>query len=471
MRRNRKALIYYSFALVFSFIGLSLSSASITEGSNNDPNILYNVVIEGIVKNCQKIKCGTLIWERKQMGSDGEAEKNVQGQEGIFQMWWDSKKMASKSTTWHTSENSKTGERLKERSTIKVYDGNEYRGMIVDAQNITLAKLPRFGQLDNYFENCFGLPGFAKKSIIDKLSEDINDKEINLEWSIDKSDSAKKIKLKRSKQESGNTYTDIYYFDPAKSCMLVQREFYTNDELRGSCIWSLEEVTQGVWFPVGINNQGQIWISDDEVMKYTVTFSVDLKKSSFNDHSAIPKGVFELEITPDIQRITDYRFGDPPKIYRGDEVAEFLRQNRQAWSLLVNVGATLPEFDGIKIDIDKEQIRNKKILVCFFDMEQRPSRNCILQLSKRAQEQSAKDVVIIAVQASKIERAKLDEWIKESEITFPVGIIEGDSEKVQFAWGVKSLPWLILTDIKHVVIAEGFSIDELDEKIKGLGKK
>jgi len=56
MRRNRKALIYYSFALVFSFIGLSLSSASITEGSNNDPNILYNVVIEGIVKNCQRKK-------------------------------------------------------------------------------------------------------------------------------------------------------------------------------------------------------------------------------------------------------------------------------------------------------------------------------------------------------------------------------------------------------------------------------
>jgi hypothetical protein len=31
---------------------------------------------------------------------------------------------------------------------------------------------------------------------------------------------------------------------------------------------------------------------------------------------------------------------------------------------------------------------------------------------------------------------------------------------------VKSLPWLILTDKKHVVIAEGFNIDELDEKIK-----
>jgi len=35
----------------------------------------------------------------------------------------------------------------------------------------------------------------------------------------------------------------------------------------------------------------------------------------------------------------------------------------------------------------------------------------------------------------------------------------------RLAWGVKSLPWLILTDKKHVVAAEGFSIIDLDAKI------
>jgi len=30
---------------------------------------------------------------------------------------------------------------------------------------------------------------------------------------------------------------------------------------------------------------------------------------------------------------------------------------------------------------------------------------------------------------------------------------------------VRLLPWLILTDKQHIVIAEGFGLDELDEKI------
>jgi hypothetical protein len=56
--------------------------------------------------------------------------------------------------------------------------------------------------------------------------------------------------------------------------------------------------------------------------------------------------------------------------------------------------------------------------------------------------------------------------IKENGVTFPVGVIEGDSEKSRFNWGVKSLPWLILTDKNHIVQAEGFALDELNEKIK-----
>ena len=74
--------------------------------------------------------------------------------------------------------------------------------------------------------------------------------------------------------------------------------------------------------------------------------------------------------------------------------------------------------------------------------------------------------MVVCVQASKIERGKLDEWVKENKILFEVGMIEGDEGKVKFSWGVKSLPWLILTDKEHVVRAEGFGLDELDGKIR-----
>ena len=38
------------------------------------------------------------------------------------------------------------------------------------------------------------------------------------------------------------------------------------------------------------------------------------------------------------------------------------------------------------------------------------------------------------------------------------------------AWGARSLPWLILADKNHHVVAEGFPIEELDAKLKEMAK-
>ena len=85
---------------------------------------------------------------------------------------------------------------------------------------------------------------------------------------------------------------------------------------------------------------------------------------------------------------------------------------------------------------------------------------------KKADELKNEDVVVIAVHASKLDRETLDEWVKENSVSFPVGMIEENEQQIKFAWGVQSLPWLILTDNEHIVTAEGFSVSELDEKIK-----
>jgi len=136
------------------------------------------------------------------------------------------------------------------------------------------------------------------------------------------------------------------------------------------------------------------------------------------------------------------------------------------WHLLVCMGKALPGLNELKLPLDFEQIKGKAILVCFWDMNQRPSRNCIIQLAKQAEQLKQKSVAIIAVQATKTIENKLNEWVKKQNIPFPVGMIQGDVEKTLFAWGVQSLPWLILTDNEHVVRAEGFGLEELDEKIK-----
>jgi hypothetical protein len=143
-----------------------------------------------------------------------------------------------------------------------------------------------------------------------------------------------------------------------------------------------------------------------------------------------------------------------------------IRYVPEDWSILVGTGKPLPVFDGIDLDITTKDIGDKAVLFCFFDMNQRPSRNCILQLSKKAQELKAKDVVVVAIQALKMDEDKLNDWVKNNNIPFPVGMVQGDEEKIRFTWGIRSLPWLILTDKKHIVRAEGFSISEFGNKYK-----
>jgi hypothetical protein len=122
-------------------------------------------------------------------------------------------------------------------------------------------------------------------------------------------------------------------------------------------------------------------------------------------------------------------------------------------------------FEGIDIDFNTDQAKGKMLLVCFWDMNQRPSRNCILQLTKQAEQLAEKDLTVVVVQTSKVDENALHEWIKENEIPFAVGIIQDNEEKARFDWGIKSLPWLILTDREQKVSAEGFSVDELGDKI------
>ena len=135
------------------------------------------------------------------------------------------------------------------------------------------------------------------------------------------------------------------------------------------------------------------------------------------------------------------------------------------------VGKSLPDFDGIKIDFSVEQAKGNMILAYFFDMNQRPSRNCIRELAKQAERLKQKGLTIVAVQALEIDENKLNEWVRENNISFPVGMIEGDAETTRFNWGVRSLPWLILTDREHIVRANGFAFSELDEKLKTINKE
>ena len=189
------------------------------------------------------------------------------------------------------------------------------------------------------------------------------------------------------------------------------------------------------------------------------------------DHDALGSFV------PDIENGTDVSIGRGPeyKWHNGkkfvvDEWDGRIRYVPKDWSILVGVGKPLPQFEGIKLNISAEQTKDRAILLCFFDMKQRPSRNCIRQLAKKAVGLKEKGVTIVAVETSQVAEKTLNEWTKKRNIPFPVGSISADIEKIRFTWGVRSLPWLILTDNEHTVLTEGISLAELNEKIQSAKK-
>ena len=130
------------------------------------------------------------------------------------------------------------------------------------------------------------------------------------------------------------------------------------------------------------------------------------------------------------------------------------------------IGKPLPDFENIRINFNPEQAKGRMLLVCFWDMNQRPSRNCITRLAKQAEQLNEKGIIVVAMHATKVGQVKLNEWVKKNNIPFPVGIIQDDGGKIRFKWGVKSLPWLILTNKEHVITAEGFNLLELNAQLE-----
>jgi hypothetical protein len=148
------------------------------------------------------------------------------------------------------------------------------------------------------------------------------------------------------------------------------------------------------------------------------------------------------------------------RIAIGQRASSSRYQPKQPPSLL---GEPLPDVQALGIAGD---IKGKRLLICFFDMRQRPSRHCLTQLAKQAESLKAQGVAIAAVQATPMDQNELSQWVKKSKIPFPVGMIRSDEKKTRFAWGVRSLPWLILTDKNHVVVSQGFNLGDLGKQLK-----
>jgi len=132
-------------------------------------------------------------------------------------------------------------------------------------------------------------------------------------------------------------------------------------------------------------------------------------------------------------------------------------------------GRPLPDLAGVNLPGDAAPV-SQPLLLCLFDAGQRSSRHAVQQLGEQAAALRRQGVTVLGVQAAIASEEPLNEWKSASPVSFPLGRVAEKSEKTKWVLDVPALPWLILTDAGHRVIAEGFALDELDAQIKNLAK-
>ncbi len=128
-------------------------------------------------------------------------------------------------------------------------------------------------------------------------------------------------------------------------------------------------------------------------------------------------------------------------------------------------GKPLPDTGDLDLEPASASREGKRILVCFFDLQQRPSRNAVVELARQTGPLTQRGIILVGVQAARMERTEIEKWMADNRVSFPVGMIRTDEEKTRRTWGVRSLPWLILADRTHAVVAEGFLPTELGQEI------
>jgi len=223
------------------------------------------------------------------------------------------------------------------------------------------------------------------------------------------------------------------------------------------------EVAVGHLFPM---TQGYDLYGRDANGEHCLQARRELKVLQVRINEKLPDELFRIEFKKGVQ-VVDSRSGRATRYTYAPEPPQL-------------IGKVLPAFEDIvertalSVQRAASYTLNAKrsTLVCFWDVEQRPSRHFIKKLAEQAKNLAEQNITIVAVQASKVEQSRLvsglDEWLKENCIPFLVCQSGPDVEAIKYSWGVRSLPWLILTDRKGVVKAEGFGLNELAARVAEL---
>ena len=147
-----------------------------------------------------------------------------------------------------------------------------------------------------------------------------------------------------------------------------------------------------------------------------------------------------------------------------------LSRARQTEPRPVLKGRPLPDLTSVHLAADSAPA-GKSVVLCLFDAGQRPSRHLVHLLDEQAAALGQKNICLLGVQSAITGDDIFNGWKSANPVSFPVGRVTEKSKESKWAADPPALPWLILADANHRVIAEGFSLDELDAQIQKVTKE
>ena len=199
-------------------------------------------------------------------------------------------------------------------------------------------------------------------------------------------------------------------------------------------------------------------------------WSFETTKPRLNDPLFDPH-VFDVRLNPD-SAVSDTRYGIAYRVGKegasAGDLARYAAADPAAKPPSL-VGQVLRSLDALGLTI-ADTPRDLPLLVLLIDAEQRPSRRSLTVLTDEAAALKQKHVAVIILQAGSMTDTAYASWLQETTLPFPIARVEDISGKGLFVWGARSLPWLILADKGHRVVAEGFPIEDLDAKFLELAK-
>lgn len=270
------------------------------------------------------------------------------------------------------------------------------------------------------------------------------------------------------------TITWRYEFDLSQGGNVTKAWSHTaGTDIEVTKTWTYQKVGDA-WLPqtyVYIYDQGRGTADPSQTPR------ISKKRVEFSQHKLnepIDRNEFTIEklgVTAGT-RVTD-RISSSVKTFRWDNNKDIVydkiqgrfQQVPKGWSNQLKKGEALPDLGCFEAAGLPEKTAGQAVLICFFDVAQRPSRHLLKELAGQVDTLAEKDIAVLAIQATKCDKKTLDEWLRENNVSFPIGKIKGNAEKTQFAWGVRSLPWLILADEGHRVTAEGLTLQALEVEL------